>query len=103
MTEILSVIISAAIAGLIAGVVKFVIPALKAYVKEHKDSQIWEMIVTAVKAAEQTIREPGQGQVKKEQVMKYVINWLHEAGLEIDLDRLDQMVEECVYMLNHNQ
>lgn len=103
MTEIISVLVSAAVAGFIAGFVKFVIPALKAYVQEHKDSQVWEMVVTAVKAAEQTIRGPGQGQIKKEQVVDYVTKWLQEAGLEISAERLDQLIEECVYAMNHNQ
>lgn len=86
----------------IAIFIRFVTPALRSYTEEHKNSEIYGLIETAVRAAEQTIKGTGQGSVKKEQVLETVSKWLQEKGIEITSDQLDQMIEECVYLMNHS-
>lgn len=98
-TMLLVKVIVAVLAALIT---KYVIPALKSYVEEHKNTEIYGLIETAVRAAEQTIKGSGQGTIKKEQVTELVTKWLQDKGIEISAEQLDQMIEECVYLMKNS-
>lgn len=80
---------------------RYVIPALKSYVKKQENQEIFEVIETAVKAAEQTIKEYGKGQLKKEKVVDYVSDWLDSRGIKMTEEELDVLIEKYVYMLNN--
>lgn len=80
----------------------FVVPALKSYIDDRKNSQIYSLIETAVRAAEQTITGSGKGAIKKEQVVELVTKWLQERGLSISEDQLDQLIEESVYLMKNS-
>lgn len=99
--NVTSALLSIVVAVVLAIVTKFVIPALKSYVEEHRNTQIYSLIETAVRAAEQTILGTGQGAVKKEQVVDLVTKWLAEKGITISAEQLDQMIEECVYLMKN--
>lgn len=77
----------------------YVIPALKAYVEAHQNSQLFNVIETAVRAAEQTISGSGEGEAKKKQVEEFVTEWARKKGLNITYEQLDKLIEECVYLL----
>lgn len=102
MNDVINIVLKVFVVALIAVVAKFVIPVFTAYVEKHKDSQIYSLIETAVRAAEQTIKESGAGEIKKEQVVEFVIKWLNEKNIDLDYDQLDKMIEECVYLLKNS-
>ena len=77
----------------------YVIPLLKAKLQEINNGRILEMVDIAVRAAEQTIKGSKQGALKKDEVMKYVTDWMFIHGISISQDQLDQLVEACVYQL----
>ena len=83
-------------------ITKYVIPALKSYVEQHRNTEIFDLIATAVRAAEQTITGSGKGSIKKEQVTELVTKWLNEKGIKISAEQLDQMIEECVYLMKNS-
>lgn len=99
--SITSTILSIVAAIALAVITKFVIPALKSYIEERKNAEIYSLIETAVRAAEQTILGTGQGAVKKEQVVDLVTKWLQEKGIQLSSEQLDQMIEECVYLMKN--
>lgn len=97
ITFMISRIVLAIVAVIVSTVI---VPALKKYIQSQENQQIYELIETAVRAAEQTIKGSGTGELKKEQVLKYVSDWLTSKGLAVREDQLDQMIEECVYLMN---
>lgn len=101
MNDIISIIITVFVAVIMAVVAKFLIPVLMAYVEKYKESKVYSIVETAVRAAEQTITESGCGEMKKEQVVEFVIGWLSDNGIELDYAYLDRMIEECVYLLKN--
>lgn len=79
----------------------YAIPALKAYTNEHKNSQLYSMIETAVRAAEQTISDSGAGREKKDMVLEKLEAWICTKGINVSKEELDLMIEEYVYLLNN--
>lgn len=82
-------------------ITKFVVPALKNYIEQRQSDLIFNLMSTAVRAAEQTITESGKGSVKKELVTNLVTKWLRQKGIELDPEQLDKMIEECVYLVTN--
>lgn len=78
----------------------YVIPAIKSYVKSNQNAELLDVIMTAVEAAEQTIKGSGKGSVKKEQVLEWVHNWLDQNGISITEEQLEQLIESAVYGIN---
>ena len=78
----------------------YVLPLLKEKLQEAKYARLLEMVEVAVRAAEQTIKGSGMGNVKKDEVLKYVTGWMLDHGIRITQDQLDQLVEACVYQLH---
>lgn len=101
MNDLTFILMKVVIAVVMAIITRFVVPALKMYIDEHKNSQIYSLIETAVRAAEQTITGSGKGQIKKEQVVDLVTKWLTEKGIHLSAEQLDQMIEECVYLMKN--
>lgn len=97
--DLTGLIIKVIVAVVMALISRYVIPALKAYVEKHKESQIFDVIETAVRAAEQTITGSGEGAEKKKQVENFVSAWLLKKGIDVDREQLDALIEECVYLL----
>ncbi|MDI9475676.1 MAG: phage holin, LLH family, partial [Bacillota bacterium] len=63
--------------------------------KEQRDN-ICFWVSTAVKAAEMIYKEAGQGKLKKE----YVVNFLVARGINITEQELDTLIEAAVKELN---
>lgn len=96
----MDLLVQVIIAIIMALISTYVIPALKAYVEGHKNSQLFSIIETAVTAAEQTISGHGEGETKKKNVEEFVQKWAEKKGWTIDEDQLDKLIEECVYLLD---
>lgn len=64
-----------------------------------------DMIALAVRAAEQTITERGQGKAKKERVIEFIRNWLNQTtGRDIiTRDQLSELIEAAVWQMKQDQ
>ena len=96
-----TIVLQVVIAAIAVITEKFMVPALKAYIQEKKTEEIYSLIETAVRAAEQTITDAGSSELKKKQVSTLVNTWIAERGIKISPTQLDQMIEECVYLLKN--
>lgn len=93
---VLKIVISIAVSLITA----YLIPAIKGYINSQKNQALIDVVITAVEAAEQTIKGSGQGAIKKQQVLKWVHEWLNQNGISITEEQLDQLIESAVYSIN---
>lgn len=75
-----------------------VIPLLKEKLTDSRYQRLLEMVEITVRAAEQTIGS-GQGAIKKDEVVKFVTEWMYSHGISITQEQLDQLIECAVYNL----
>lgn len=93
--NILKIVITIATVVLSAAV----IPLLKEKLNDSRYQRLLEMVEIAVRAAEQTIKGSGQGAIKKDEVTKFVTDWMFTHGIFITQEQLDQLIECAVYNL----
>ncbi len=86
-------VILSIVSVLITGVL---IPLLKQKYGKEKVENVMSAVEIAVKAAEQIYKESGQGNLKKQ----YVLRRLNEQGIKISEKELDDMIEASVLELN---
>ncbi len=72
------------------------VPYVKAKTTETQRENIYQVVMFAVKAAEQIYFQPGMGEKKKE----YVVNYLNSKGIKITKEDLDLFIESAVKELN---
>ncbi len=78
-----------AVAALIAVVITaVVIPYIKSKTTAQQQAEIKEWVKIAVAAAEQLYKGSGRGEEKKQ----YVIEWLNEHNITVDMDKIDALV-----------
>jgi LL-H family phage holin len=98
--QIIVRIIAVAICLLISGIV---LP----YIERLKDLKEMDLITKtinmAVKAAEQTIKGSGKGQLKKAEVKDIVNAWLSKVGIKVSDELIDVIIEDAVYVMNSNK
>jgi LL-H family phage holin len=75
----------------------YVIPLLKEKLNDSRYNRLLDMVEIAVRAAEQTIK--ADGAVKKDEVVKFVTQWMLAHGIAITQEQLDQLIECAVYNL----
>lgn len=78
----------------------YLVPFLKEKIKEAKYQDLVKSVTIAVEAAEQTFKEGGMGKVKKEDVIKYITEYLNSNKIDISDDQLDKLIESAVFQLN---
>ena len=88
-------IVNAVIALLAAVVSTFLVPWIKGKVEAQKLEKIMDWVTIAVSAAEQIYKESGIGEKKKQ----YVLDFLEDKGLTVDINSVDAMIEAAVYGL----
>ena len=93
--NILKIVISI-VSALVAA---YLIPLLKNKLSQDKYNELLNMIEIAVYAAEQTIGS-GNGNIKKQEVIVFVSNWMREKGIQITDDQLSQLIESAVFSMN---
>ena len=102
MIDILVFIIT--VLGII--ITRTVIPYIKSLIKDSEYATIYEVVETAVKAAEQSYKKiPKAGKTKKNEVVHYVTNWINNKGIRLNLteDDLDRLIEAAVYAMNNEE
>ena len=88
-------IVNAVIALLAAVVSTFLVPWIKGKVEAQKLEKVADWVTIAVSAAEQIYKESGMGEKKKQ----YVLDFLQDKGLTVDINSVDAMIEAAVYGL----
>lgn len=97
MIDVLIIVVSV-ISAIVSA---YVIPYIKAKTSSEKYADLMDIIVVAVKAAEQTINGRGQGKAKKAEVVAFVSHWLSKKKIHISEAELDKLIECAVYALNN--
>ena len=80
----------------------YVVPFIKQKISDKKYEKLVHFIQTAVEAAEQEIKEPGQGKEKKDRVVMYAKDYLNEHGINISSEQLNDLIEALVYEMNRS-
>ena len=97
MNEVTFNILKIVVSVVSALVAVYLIPFIKAQTADVKYQKLLDMVEVAVRAAEQTIKGSGQGAAKKEEVIKFVTDWMMEHGVTITYDQLEQLIEAAVF------
>ena len=93
-------VIVVAVCLLISGIVLPYIDRLK---DQKEMDLITKTVNMAVKAAEQTIKGSGKGQIKKAEVKDIVNAWLTKVGIKVSDELIDVIIEDAVYVMNSNK
>ena len=83
----------------IALVTAYLIPYIKSLSEDARYNDLVDMVGVAVRAAEQTFRQSGQGVAKKEEVLNFLSEYMTTHGFSISSYQLDQLIECAVYQL----
>lgn len=100
MNDITYLIVRCVVVVLATIVSVYVIPYIKQKLSESQYRDLLDVITTAVQAVEQTMEG---GQVKKEEVVKFVSVYLMNHKIDITPEQLDKLIESAVYVLKQNQ
>ena len=88
-----SIKIILAIIGLLGTIITYVlVPYIKSKTTENQRDNIYNLVLIAVRAAEQIYNMSGQGKLKKE----YVIEYLNSKGVKVTIEDLDVFIEAAV-------
>ena len=74
-----------------------IVPLILQKTTKQQRENVYFWVTVAVGAAEQIYREKGQGKLKKE----YVVDFLVSKGINITIQELDVLIEAAVLELNH--
>ena len=100
MNEVLFDLLMGVVIVLSVLITKHLIPFLRQSVNDTEYEQLLDIIAVAVRAAEQTIKESGQGKAKKAEVVAFVSAWLADRNIHITEAQLDKLIEAAVYVMN---
>lgn len=103
MSEISMMILKIVVAVAVTLITGFLVPLLKNLIANIKDQNVRKVIESAVQAAEQTIKGSGTGSIKKEEVLKFMSNWLIEHKVNLSPEQLDQLIESAVFAMNNTK
>ena len=92
MVKIILAIIS--LAGVI--ITGVLVPYIRSKTTETQRENAYQIVLFAVKAAEQIFFQPGMGELKKE----YVVNYLNSKGIKINKEDVEIFIESAVKELN---
>ncbi len=101
--EIVKIIVCAVVSILAIMFTRVLVPYIKSITLTTEQEMVLSLVETAVRAAEQMIRESGQGKAKKAEVIKFVSRELSERGIHITEEQLDKLIESSVYILKQKQ
>ena len=92
----IEIIIKVIIPILGAIITYLIVPFIKQKTTKEQRENIYFWVKVAVQAAEQIYKEKGQGKLKKE----YVVDFLVSKGINITIQELDVLIEAAVKELN---
>ena len=80
-----------------------ILPYIQQLIKNSKYSDVYDIVETAVQAAEQKCKTPKQGKAKKAEVYSFVSHWLDNEGIKISEDEIDRIIESAVWCMNNGE
>lgn len=99
MSQILFEILKAVLILTITLVVRYAIPYIKLQLDKQNLSWVTEWVITAVRAAEQTIIGNKTGTEKKEYVTKFVKDMVTKQKIPLTVEQIDNLIEAAVLTL----
>lgn len=103
MDDITMILLKVVISVWAALITAYVLPYIKTLKDDARYAKVIEVVELAVRAAEQVIRDPKSGQIKKARVLKVVRKWLGEHNIDISEDEIDQLIESAVYAMKQGE
>lgn len=103
MNDVTFIILKLVVSVCAALITVYVIPYLKTLRQDRRYASLLDAVEVAVRAAEQTFKESGQGARKKEEVLTFVREWMQSHGISISSYQLDQLIECAVYRMKKGQ
>lgn len=103
MDDITMILLKVVISVCAALITAYVLPYIKTLKDDARYAKVIEVVELAVRAAEQVIRDPKSGQIKKARVLKVVRKWLGEHNIDISEDEIDQLIESAVYAMKQGK
>lgn len=100
MNEITSIVVKILVAVLLGLITKFLIPYLKTLRDDARWNRLIDIVQVAVEAAEQMIHD--KGSIKKEDVTKFVTEWLNSQNINVSSEEIDRLIEAAVYKMNNS-
>lgn len=99
MNDITSILLKIVVGLVLVLATKYIIPYLKTKRDDVRWNKLIDMVQVAVEAAEQQIKD--KGSVKKEEVTKFVSNWLNTYDINVTPEEIDKLIEAAVYKMNN--
>lgn len=99
MNDITFNILKVAVSICAALITAYLIPYLRTLKEDRRYMSLVDMVEVAVRAAEQTFRQSGQGAQKKEEVLNFISEYMTTHGFSISSYQLDQLIECAVYQM----
>lgn len=103
MDDITMILLKVVISVCAALITAYVLPYIKTLKDDARYAKVIEVVELAVKAAEQVIRDPKSGNIKKARVLKVVRKWLGEHNIDISEDEIDQLIESAVFQMKQGE
>lgn len=103
MDKITMILLKVVISVCAALITAYVLPYIKTLKDDARYAKVIEVVELAVRAAEQVIRDPKSGQIKKARVLKVVRKWLGEHNIDISEDEIDQFIESAVFAMKQGK
>lgn len=98
--EIVKIVVCAAVSIIAVLIWKVAVPYIQVLKLSEEQLLLLDTVKKAVEAAEQKVKESGQGKAKKAQVIAFVSHWLSEKNIHITEEQLDILVEAAVFVMN---
>ena len=100
MNDIIFGLLQAVLVALVTAIARYLIPGLIQSLKHGKYTLAAEIVESAVRAAEQIIRESGKGEEKYTMVLKIAHEILPRYGIRITDEQISVLIESAVQVIN---
>lgn len=100
MNDIIFGLLQAILVAMVTAIARYLIPGLIQSLKHGKYALAAEIVESAVRAAEQMIRESGKGEEKYTMVLKIAHEILPRYGISITDEQISVLIESAVQVIN---
>lgn len=100
INDILMMILKALVIIFVLIMTRYVLPYLKLVLQETIDSQLWDVILTAVKSVQQDPKY-SIGAAKRLEVIRRVTDWANKHGIPFTEEQLSELIEAAVWTMKH--
>lgn len=100
MEEIIPILVELVFAIVTVVIVPNLIKFMRSRLDEQQIENLKIIVENAVHAFEQTITEIHGGEIRKEEVVKFVTEYCEKKGINVDEKLLDILIESVVYQMN---